>query len=115
MSEAAVLRNPNVPDGERTPLRWFDTKAFATPAPFVYGNAGRSIIEAPGLASLDLAILRSFRTTESTRLEFRFEAYNSTNHTNFTNPNSDFASPLFGVVSSALDARQLQLGLKFYF
>lgn len=98
-----------------SPVRWFDTSAFATPVGLVYGNAGRSVIKAPGLANLDAALLRNFRTTESSRLEFRFEMFNATNHTNFSLPGTSFGTPTFGVITSALESRNLQLGVKFYF
>lgn len=32
------LRDPNLPGGERTPDRWFDTDAFALPAQFTFGD-----------------------------------------------------------------------------
>ena len=114
-SRPDLLRSPNLEPSARTPQRWFDTTAFATPAQYRYGNAGRSVIEGPGLANLDVAVLRSFRTSESSRLEFRFEAFNATNHTNFSLPGLGFGTPTFGVIGSALESRDLQFGLKFYF
>ncbi|MEO7652228.1 MAG: hypothetical protein ABIZ80_17325, partial [Bryobacteraceae bacterium] len=110
-----VLRNPNISGSERSPLRWFDTGAFANPALFAYGNAGRSIIQAPGIVNLDSALLRSFRVTEGSRLEFRWELFNATNHTNFSVPGTVFGTPQFGVLTSALESRNMQLGVKFYF
>ena len=110
-----VLRNPNLPTSQQSVHRWFDTSAFIAPSPLVYGNAGRSIIQGPGLTRLDASLLRSFRTSETTRLEFRFEAFNATNHTAFGLPDITFGSSTFGVIGSAFDSRDLQLGLKFYF
>ena len=78
--------NPNLRHEERTPQRWFNTMRCAVPAAFKYGNAGRSILEGPGLINLDFSLLRNFRITEETRVEFRFEAFNLTNHTNFRLP-----------------------------
>ncbi|MEO7649720.1 MAG: hypothetical protein ABIZ80_04580, partial [Bryobacteraceae bacterium] len=114
-SRPDVLRSPNLDAGERTPQRWFDTTAFTTPAAFRYGNAGRSIIEAPGYMNLDLSILRSFRVTEGSRLEFRYEIFNSLNHTNFSLPGTTFGTAAFGVIGSAFESRDMQFGLKFYF
>lgn len=110
-----VLRNPNLPVDQRTPQRWFDTSAFAAPPPYTYGNAGRGIVEGAGLFNMDLSLLRDFRLTERVRLQFRFEAFNLTNHTNFELPSNSFGSPTFGVVGSALESRDLQMGLKLYF
>jgi hypothetical protein len=118
------LRNPNLPSDQRTRQRWFDTDAFAVPAAFTYGNAGRSTIEGPGLANLDLSVMRSFRLSETARFEFRFEAFNITNNTNFripTNscqavtPGASCTFGTFGVIGSAFDNRSLQFGAKIYF
>jgi len=60
-------------------------------------------------------LLRNFQTSESTRLEFRYELFNATNHTNFNIPGVNFGTADFGVIGSAQPARQMQFGLKFYF
>jgi len=114
-SRPDLIRNPSLSNSQRTPQKWFDTDAFATPQPLRYGNAGRSIIEAPGYANLDLSLLRSFNMSETSRLEFRFEAFNATNHTNFGTPGNSFGTSNFGVIGSAYESRDLQFGLKFYF
>lgn len=114
-SRPDLVGNPNLPVSERTPQRWFNTGAFALPPPFKYGNAGRSIIEGPGLGNLDLSLMRAFRISEDSRLEFRFEAFNLTNHTNFALPGNAFGTPSFGVIRKAFESRDLQFGLKFYF
>jgi hypothetical protein len=110
-----VLRNPNLGSSQRSIQRWFDTSAFVAPSPFKYGNAGRSIIQAPGIFNLDTGLLRSFSTTETSHLEFRFEAFNALNHANFTFPGTTFGTPTFGVIGGTFEARDLQFGLKFYF
>jgi hypothetical protein len=109
------VRSPNLGNSARTTGRWFDTSAFALPPAFTYGNAGRAVIEGPGLANLDFALLREFRTSETTRLEFRYELFNAANHANYGLPDLNFGTTAFGVIGSALPARQMQFGLKFYF
>jgi hypothetical protein len=64
--------------------------------------------------NLDVSVLRSFPIHE-VRLELRFEAFNATNHTNFGVPEISFDTPSFGAIGSALDARQIQLGMKLHF
>jgi len=110
-----VLRNPNLPDSERTIQRWFDTEAFAAPPLGTYGNAGRSIIQAPGYINLDAGIQRLFHVREGVDLSFRFEGFNIPNHANFNLPNATFGSQTFGSISSTLRPRDLQLGLKLMF
>jgi hypothetical protein len=56
-----LIRNPNLPPGERDPQHWFDTSAFVQPAPFTFGNAGRNIVTGPGLKNLDLSLQRNLR------------------------------------------------------
>jgi hypothetical protein len=114
-SRPDVVRDPNLQSSERTRTRWFDTTALALPAAFTYGNAGRAIIEGPGLGQLDFGLLRNFRTSESTRIEFRYELFNATNHTNFNIPGLNFGTADFGVIGSAQQSRSMQFGLKFYF
>ncbi len=110
-----LVRDPNFADDKRTPTLWFDTAAFAVPALYKYGNAGRSVIEGPGLFNIDLAVIRNFQVSEAARIEFRFEAFNVTNHSNFNIPQTSFVSPTFGVIGAAFEARDLQFGLKVYF
>jgi hypothetical protein len=45
---ANVLRDPNLPDSEKSLGRWFDTSAFAQPAQFTFGNQGVNILRADG-------------------------------------------------------------------
>ncbi|MBV9082394.1 MAG: carboxypeptidase regulatory-like domain-containing protein [Acidobacteriaceae bacterium] len=110
--------NPNLPTSQRTVQHWFDTNCFATPPQYTYGNAGRSTVEGPGIIDLDLALHRMFALAERAQVEFRAEAFNSINHPNFTLPGNQFipgTNTSFGVVTGALDPRQIQLGLKILF
>ena len=110
-----ALRTPNLPDGERTRLRWFDTAALVRPAEVRYGNAGRSIIDTPALINFDFAVHRSFRVREGHAIVFRFESFNAPNHTNFGFPGTSIGTAAIGVIGSARDPRTLQLGLKYNF
>ena len=51
---------PNLPGGERTPERWFDTSAFALPAPFTFGSAPRNSVIGPGYANVDFALAKTW-------------------------------------------------------
>ena len=56
------------------------------------------------------------RPIEKSTLQFRAEFYNALNHPQFANPDSDFTSPTFGVISStSVNARVGQLALRFAF
>ncbi len=110
-----VLRNPNLPAGERTIARWFDTSAFVQPAPFTFGNQGIGIMRADGIINADLSILRNFRFTERFRFQLRGESFNVFNHTNFGLPGLVLNGPGFGLVSGSGPARQIQVGARVTF
>jgi hypothetical protein len=116
-SRPDVISNPNLPSDQRTVQRWFNTAAFVLPpiAQYRYGNEGRSIIQGPGIINVDFSLLRDFPVTEKSKLQFRFEAFNLTNHPNFLLPGLSFGTPTFGAIGSALDSRDLQFGLKLIF
>jgi len=53
---------------------------------------------------------------EKTTLEFRAEFFNALNHPQFANPDNNFSSPTFGVISStSVNPRVTQLALKLSF
>ena len=108
-----VLRDPTLDNP--TPERWFDTSAFVIPTKGTFGNAGRNILNGPGQQNVNVSLLKNFALTETMRLQFRIEAFNLLDHTNFDLPNLFVGSPSFGRVSSAQSPRHVQLGLKLLF
>jgi hypothetical protein len=109
------IKDGNLPSGERTHLRWFDTTAFVLNPPGEFGNSGRGIITSPGNKGWDLALHKDFALREKHRLQFRFEAFNALNHVNFNFPDVTAASGTFGRIAGAGSGRQLQLALKYMF
>ena len=95
--------------------RWFNTAAFAFPAPGTFGNAGRNIIDGPGYQSVNASLVKNTNLTERVNLQFRVEAFNLFNHPNFNLPDNFLGSPTFGQITSARDPRHLQFGLKLLF
>jgi len=94
----------------------FNIADFRVPQPFTIGNAGRNILRGPGLNNWDLAIFKNFNFTERVYLQFRAEAFNAFNNTQFNNPNGNIEIPTQGGrIFSAKDPRIGQLGLKVYF
>lgn len=108
-----LIGNPN--NGPKTPQQWFDTSAFRLGAAGRYGNAGRNVIQAPGIFNWDFSFFKAFRITESQGLDFRAEFFNGFNHTQFDPPNTVFGTANFGRILSAGDGRQIQLALKYRF
>lgn len=56
---------------------------FVAPRGLTFGNAGRNFLNNPGRLNFDLALLRHFKIKESGTIEFRAEAFNIFNHTQF--------------------------------
>jgi len=99
---------------------WFNTAAFTFNAPGTFGNAGRNILRAPGLATFDFSMSKSFPLkfgpfAETQHLDFRAEAFNLFNRANFGRPDRTITDPTFGQVLSAGDPRILQLALRYSF
>ena len=53
------------------------------------GNAGRNILYNNRLLQLDMSLYKTFKFTESKRLEFRAMAYNLTNTPSFNTPGTN--------------------------
>jgi hypothetical protein len=100
--------------------KWFDPSVFSQPAPFTFGNAGRTMpdVRADGIGNLDFALFKktTFGPENKLGLQFRAEVFNLLNHPQFGYPGMAFGTPQFGVVSSqANDPRLIQLALRFAF
>jgi hypothetical protein len=112
-NRADLVGDPHT--GDRTVNRWFNTAAFAQPAPGALGTLGRNTERGPGVNNLDFALFKNFSLTRGVRLQFRLESFNAFNHTQFANVSTNLAASNFGVVTSARPARINQLGLKLLF
>jgi hypothetical protein len=105
---------------------YFNASCFTTPPVIgadgigtAFGNSATGIVNGPGQANLDLAFSKTVAVNwpvEKSTLQFRVEFYNALNHPQFADPDSDFASPTFGVISgTAVSPRVGQLALRFDF
>lgn len=117
---------------------------FVAPRGLTFGTAGRNFLNNPSRLNFDLSVLKHFKIRESGQLEFRAEAFNVMNHTQFRiydpdNPGSSgnnivgcYAGPLYsaGFKGSGADCvtgasflhplnahrpRTIQFGLKLGF
>lgn len=109
-----VIGNPNL--SNPTTGEWFNTKAFAVPANFTYGDMGRNALRTDWAKNLDISLFRDFPIRERFKLQFRAEAFNVTNTPVWGTPVSNYSSATFGqVLSTANNPRQLQLAMKLRF
>ena len=104
----AKISNPTL-------THWFNTAAFADPAQYTIGNAGRNILIGPGSSNWDIIISKWFHIGERHRIQFRSEFFNAFNHPTFNNPGATLGVPSFGVITSANPGRIIQFGLKYMF
>ena len=105
---------------------YFNSACFTTPPVIgadgigtAFGDSGTGITNGPRQANVDLALSRTMGLAwprEGSTLLFRAESFNALNHSQFANPDTQFGSPTFGVISStAVNARIGQLAIKFSF
>ena len=82
---------PDVLKGQQTPLSNSQSfgplignpSQFVAPRGLTFGDAGRNFLNNPHRLNFDLALLKHFTIRESGQLEFRAEAFNIFNHTEF--------------------------------
>ena len=94
-----------------TPNRWFDATAYSVPSLGTQGNAGRNTVRGPGTQQVNLSISKRFPINR-VRVEFRAEIFNLLNHDNFGTPDGNILNATVGTITTADDARNLQLGLR---
>lgn len=114
-----------VGSGSTTP--WYDPSVFTGVLTSVdkagFGNSARNQFRRPRVWNLDLSLFKRFRISERVQPEFRLEAANIFNHTNWGAPGTGFTSPTFlqftpGNAESGTNspgARRIQMGLRVQF
>ncbi|MBN8730131.1 MAG: TonB-dependent receptor [Acidobacteria bacterium] len=118
-----ITGNPNIPKSERTFSRNFDPTVFRVPARGTFGNSATTNIRGPGINNWDISLLKTFPVHERVRLQFRAEAYNAFNHTQFASLDTTArfdaqgaqVNSRLGEFLSARAPRIMQLALRLYF
>jgi hypothetical protein len=115
-----------------TPTLWFDPCGFYVQSPGFLGTAGRDILRAPGLAEVDLSIVKDTpvkRLGEAGQVEFRAEIFNLLNRANFGVPAIAGVSAVYAgsstadvplgsagqITTTTTTSRQIQLALRLSF
>jgi hypothetical protein len=96
----------------------FNTALFPEEQLGHLGDARRRSFYGPGISNFDMTLEKTLRIGESRTLEFRAEAFNTLNHTQFYGPASvagQVEDPNFGHIVSAAAPRLVQLVVKFAF
>ena len=100
--------------------RWLNRDAFATIAPFTFGNGPRNLprTRTDGMQNLDISVLKNFAFMEKYKVQFRSEFFNLTNTPTFGSPAGNISAGNFGTIRSLAtntSPRGIQLALKFIF
>jgi Carboxypeptidase regulatory-like domain len=103
-----------------SPNEYFNPAAFVVPPNGTYGNLGRDSFSGPGLAELDVSLVKRTRVSERLSLELRGEAFNILNHANFDTPNlivfTSATAPPSGsagvITATSTSSRQIQIAAK---
>lgn len=106
----------SLPSDQQTVNHFFNTLAFVTPPPGQFGNAGRNIIEGPGMINVNLSMNKTIRLKwEGKRVEFRTQVQNLLNHANFTGLNTTVDSTNFGRLTGTRGMRTVEFDLRIRF
>jgi hypothetical protein len=135
---AVMTGNPVIPKDERTVERYFNIAAFAPPgvggkAPasmadvqriLALGNTPGTFGRGPGINNWNMSLFKNIRVREHFTAQFRAEAYNTFNHTQFSTVNTTpkwnyttgaVTAAQFGQVTAARDPRIMQFALRLNF
>jgi hypothetical protein len=114
----------NLPGGDRTIDHWFDAAAFEVPKANIgrFGNAGRGILEGPGLNVQHLSLAKKFELGGERDVQVQLNAFNVFNHPNFDLPAVNISSPgtvgkitAMRIYQEAGSARTVNLELRLNF
>jgi hypothetical protein len=120
-----VNGDPNLPRGERSLDRWFDTSVFRRPngQGDVGNNCDNALLRLPGFHNHDISLFKNFPMKGSQKLQFRWEIYNLFDQLSFNevdtsaifDANGNQTDTNFGKVTSARTERRMQFSLRYIF
>jgi hypothetical protein len=124
--KTGVIENPANSDLGRL---FYSAAAYAAPQGLTFGDSGRNSLRNPDYINFNMALFKHFAIRERAAVEFRAEAFNIFNHTEWMpiagqagsfagNDNSGggtFGTTNFLYSGGVREARVLQFGLKFLF
>ncbi len=119
-----VTGDPRLSHGERNAGRWIDTSVFQRPSGRGdIGNEPRTLFQLPGINNWNLALFKNFPLGGPRRAQFRVEAYNVLNTTQFRDIDKTASfdaagnqvNSKFGQATRARNPRIMQLSLRFNF
>ena len=98
-----------------TKTEWFNTKAFASPQPFTFGNGGRNLLRTQFVHVFNMGLFKQIPIHNGIYGELRAEAYNVFNTPILNAPDSELTDATFGQITSAQAPRTMQIGARIHF
>jgi hypothetical protein len=121
-SRPDLIGDSPVFDNYRDTLLYLDRSQFAlvptspvTTATLRPGTANPGLIRGPGSWIVNASLGKTFPLTATVRMEVRIDAFNALNQVNYSNPNTNIASPDFGKILTSTGPRTAQLGARLFF
>ncbi|MSV30520.1 MAG: hypothetical protein EXQ52_17520 [Bryobacterales bacterium] len=123
---ADYLGGQIIPDN-RTRFNFFNPLVFGRPVDGSLGNTGKVVLRGPGIHQWDFSMFKNTKITERVTTQFRFETFNTFNHTQWAgintgvsgaNPGAAVSAATIGAsgqVNSTRDPRNVQFGFKLLF
>ncbi|MBV9309055.1 MAG: TonB-dependent receptor, partial [Acidobacteriaceae bacterium] len=124
-AQSTNIASCNAAYGVVTPNTLFANPAGLGPR---FGTLGRNVFRGPGYNDVDASLFKTFKATETVRVQFRAEFINLLNHPNFDGIDTNLNSSTFGRAQiltgpgitgiepqSTAKARRVQLGLRVSF
>ena len=107
----------SLPASQRTTLEYFNTAAFAAPAPGTFGNAGRNTIPGPGRINFSMSLGRFLMISREKNIgaDVRVEANNIFNTPQFSGLATVVNATDFGRVTSVGSMRELTFSMRVRF
>jgi hypothetical protein len=119
-SRPNVIGDPTA--GRQLPDAYLNPAAFDFPRDAqgnrirVQGDAARNSIQQPGINNWDIGLFKNFRFGNRFNAQFRWETFNTWNHTQFGSANLNTSSPTFGRIGGLrVGPRRMQFGLRLTF
>jgi hypothetical protein len=97
---------------------FFNPAAYQQPQGLTFGNSGRNSLNGPHRTNVDMSVYKVFKPTEKIDVQFRAEAFNIFNHTEFEGPpalNALVGTTNFMYSTGAHMPRVLQFALRVTF
>ncbi|HEX3819611.1 MAG TPA: hypothetical protein VHW45_04730 [Candidatus Sulfotelmatobacter sp.] len=120
-SYADIIGDPHATPGcpalaaDTKGLPLFNCAAYTQTQGLTFGNSGRNSLNNPGRTNIDMSVYKVFKPTEKVDVQFRAEAFNVFNHTQWNGVNPYVSTTNFLYSTGAHMPRVLQFALRITF